>query len=88
MTLRLFSIICHEIIPFQGGKKKKSRVKHVAENALDIIIQHYHSLTMMSLHFHIISPCLGKFHLLKYIYLKALTQRGKANSLELLRLNN
>lgn len=44
--------------PSSEGRKKKSRVKHVAENALDIIIQHYHSLAMMSSHFHIIDPCL------------------------------
>lgn len=25
LTLQLFSIICHEIIPFQGGKKKVER---------------------------------------------------------------
>lgn len=72
--LGCFLLYVMRSFPSREGRKKKSRVKHVAENALDIIIQHYHSLTMMSLHFHIISPCLGKFHLLKYIYLKALTQ--------------
>lgn len=50
LTLQLFSIICHEIIPFRGGKKK-TRVKHTAENALDIIIRHDHSWAVMSSHF-------------------------------------
>ena len=66
--------------------RKKLRVKHVVENALDIIIQHYHSLAMSS-HFHIISPCLEEFHLMKYVYLKTQHNR-KPTLLELLRLNN
>lgn len=56
-------------------ERKKSRVKHVAENALDIIIRHYHSLAMMSSHFHIISPCLEEFHLMKYVYLNTQHKR-------------
>lgn len=78
LTLRLFSIICHEIIPFQG-RKEKSRVKHTAENALDIIIRYYHSLAMMSSHFHIISPWLRRVSFIE-ICLKA-TQMGSLPSL-------
>lgn len=62
-------------------RRKKSRVKHVAENALDIIIRHYHSLAMMSSHFHIVSPCLEEFHLMKTRLFKNTTQTGSLPSL-------
>lgn len=68
--LGCFLLYVMRSFPSREGRKKKSRVKHTAENALDIIIWHYHSLAMMSSHFHIIKPGLGEFHLMKCVYLK------------------
>lgn len=61
--------------PSREGRRK-SRVKHVAENALDIIIRHYHSLPMMSSHFHIIKPMIRKVSFTEINLFKNTTQIG------------
>lgn len=78
--LGCFLLYVMRSFPSREGRKKKSGMKHVAENALDIIIWHYHSLPMMSSHVHIISPWLEKFHLMKCVYLKT-TQKASLHFL-------
>lgn len=75
--LNCFLLYVMRSFPSREGRKK-SRVKHVTENALDIIIWHYHSLAMMSSHFHIISPCLEELVSFNEICLfKNTTQTGR-----------
>lgn len=73
--LGCFLLYVMRSFPSREGRRK-SRVKHVAENALDITIRHYHSLPMMSSHFHTISPWLGKFHFNEINLFKNTTQIG------------
>lgn len=74
-------------LPEKEGKRK-SRVKHVAENALDIIIRHYHSLAMMSSQLHKIGPCLGEVSFNEIYLFKKHNTNGKSTFHELLRLKN
>ena len=67
-------------LPEKEGKRK-SRVKHVAENALDIIIRHYHSLTMMSSQLHKIGPCLGEVSFNEIYLFKNTTRMGNVPSM-------
>lgn len=84
--LGCFLLYVMRSFPSREGRRK-SRVKHVAENALDITIRHYHSLPMMSSHFHIIGPWLGKFHFEINLFKKHNTNR-KPTFPELLSLKN
>lgn len=73
--LGCFLLYVMRSFPSREGRRK-SRVKHVAENALDIIIRHYHSLPMMSSHFHIIKPMIRKVSFTEINLFKNTTQIG------------